>query len=190
MSIGELAAKIRNIFQPGDFVKRNDDGSIQIQTAYNRVIDNISPAYPYGFAAKAQKGTVTILCAGGNLDAVRVFPVEAADDENIPDLSDGDVAIYANGGSLVVCRQDGTVELNGKQNGGVIMAAELKKQLAVLTARTDAVYNALQNSPTAAQDGGAAYKAAIVTALSAVTQKEDFSNIESDKAFHGTGVSK
>ena len=154
MNLGDIAAKIRNIFQPAEFVKRNADGTLQIATAYGRVIDNVQPSCPYGFAAKAEKGSLTVLCAGGNLDAVRVFPVE--DSENAPALEDGDAAIYTSGGSLVICRKDGTVELNGTQNGGVIVAKELTKQLSVLTARVDALYSALQNSPTAAQDGGAA----------------------------------
>lgn len=188
MNVGDLAAKIRNIFQPAEFVKRNDDDTLQIRTAYNRTIDNVEPSYPYGFTAKAEKGTVTVLCAGGSLDAVRVLPIE--DMENAPELKDGDAAIYTSGGSLMVCRKDGTVEVNGTQNGGMVIGDELKKQLSVLTARVDVLYNALQNSPTTAQDGGAAYKTAIVTALSAVTQKEDFSNIESGKVKHGTGAEK
>lgn len=188
MRWGDFAAKIRNIFQPAEFVKRNDDGTLQIQTAYNRIIDNVEPSYPYGFKAKATKGKVTVLCAGGNLDAVQVLPVE--DMENAPELEDGDVALYSEGGACVICRADGTTEVNGTQNGGVVIGSELKKQLSAMTARVDAIYNALQKSPTTAQDGGAAYKSAIVTALSAVTQKEDFSNIESDKVKHGTGAKK
>ena len=188
LNSGALAAKIRNIFMPGKFAKRNDDGSAQITSAYGRTIDNVQESFPYGFIAKAEKGAVTILCAGGNLDAVRVLPVE--DTEDAPRLEDGDAAIYSSGGSLVVCRKDGTVEVNGTQNGGAVKAAELKKQLSVLTARVDALYNALKNSPTAAQDGGAAYKGAITAALSAVSQKEDFSGIESDKVKHGTGAGK
>lgn len=188
MNIGGLAARIRNIFMPGEFIKRNDDGTLQIQTAYSRVIDKVEPSYPYGFKAKATKGEITVLCAGGSLDAVKVLPVENMDDA--PELEDGDVAIYSEGGSFTVCRKDGTLELNGTKNGGVLKASELKKQLSVLTARVDALYNALKNSPVAAQDGGATYKAAISTALSLVTQKEDFSGIESDKVLHGTGSGK
>lgn len=186
MNIGDIAAKIRNIFMPGEFSKRNDDGSLQITTAYGRIIDNVKPSYPYGFFSKAEKGKVTVLCAGGNLDAVRVLPLE--DSEYAPELKDGDTAIYTSGGSFVICRKDGTVELNGKQNGGVIKTTELKTQLSVLTARVDGIYNALKNAPTAAQDGGASFKSGIVSFLSAITQKEDFSNIESDKVLHGTGA--
>ena len=69
----------------------------------------------------------------------------------------------------------------------MVKAQELKKQLAVLTARVDGIINALKSAPTAAQDGGASFKAGIVGVLSALTQKEDFSDIESDKVKHGTG---
>lgn len=188
MNFGDLAARIRNIFMPGEFTKRNSDGSLQVTTAYGRVIDNVEPVYPYGFSSKAEKGTVTVLCAGGNLDAIRVLPVECV--ENAPELKDGDAAIYSSGGSLIVCRKDGTVELNGTQSGGVIKAIELKTQLAKLTARVDTVYAALQGSPVAKMDGGETYKAAITAVLSAVQQKEDFSNIESDKVMHGIGAKK
>ena len=188
MNIGDLAARIRNIFMPAELTKRNDDETLQITTSYGRIIDKVVPVYPYGFMAKAEKGKLTVLCAGGNLDAVRVFPVE--DSEFAPNLKAGDTAIYTSGGSLVVCRKDGTVELNGTQNGGVIVASELKNQLAKLTARVDAVYDALQNSTVTAMDGGAAYKAAIAATLAAVVQKEDFSKIESDKVKHGTGAGK
>ena len=185
--IGELAARIRNLFQPADFVKRNDDGSIQLKTAYGRTIDNIYESFPYGFIAKAEKGKVSVLCAGGSLDAVLIFPVE--DKNGAPELNDGDAALYSSEGAFVLCRKkDKTVEVNGVQNGGVVKAPELKAQLSKLTARVDALYDALQNSPTVSGDGGAGYKSGIKTSLSAVTEKEDFSDIESDKVFHGTGV--
>lgn len=49
---------------------------------------------------------------------------------------------------------------------------------------------ALKVSPTAKMDGGETYKAGIAAALSGVIQKEDFSNIESDKVLHGKGDGK
>lgn len=51
----------------------------------------------------------------------------------------------------------------------------------------DTIINALQNAPTAAMDGGAAYKTGIVAALATIVNKENFSNIESDKVRHGKG---
>lgn len=115
MNIGEIASKIRNIFQPAELVKRNDDGSVQIKTAYSRTVDNLEEAFPYGLKSKAKKGKVTVLCAGGNLDAIRILPVESV--EGAPELEDGDVALWNEGGAFVILRDDGKIEIaNGSQN--------------------------------------------------------------------------
>lgn len=55
MNFGEITSRIRNLFQPAQLVKRNDDGTVQVRTAYNRTIDNLSESFPYGFYAKAKK---------------------------------------------------------------------------------------------------------------------------------------
>ncbi len=100
---------------------------------------------------------------------------------------DAKIQITAKEGKLDVFTND-TLNLDGDDNGGVVIGPELRTQLGYLTARVDTIISALENSPTAAQDGGAAYKAAITTALEAIQNKEDFSNIESDKVMHGTGA--
>lgn len=83
---------------------------------------------------------------------------------------------------------DQNIELNGTDYGGLCKTPELVKQLSYLTTRVDTIINALQNSPTAAQDGGATYKAGITSTLSTIVNKEDFSNVESDKVQHGKGA--
>jgi len=115
LNIGEIASRIRNIFQPAEFVKRNDDGSVQVKTAYNRTIDNLEEAFPYGMKSKATKGKVTVLCAGGNLDAVKILPVESAG--GAPELEDGDVALWNEKGVYVLLKADGTLEItNGEKS--------------------------------------------------------------------------
>lgn len=94
--------------------------------------------------------------------------------------------ILVKNGKMTI-RTDSTLELDGNDNGGVVIAPELKKQLGFLTQRVDTIINALQNAPTAAMDGGAAYKTGIVAALATIVNKENFSNIESDKVRHGKG---
>ena len=168
------------------FQKRYDDGKIQVKTHNVRVIEK-KEAFPYGFYAKAKGGKVFVLCQGGNQDGVEILPLRAGDDVTPPELEEGDAALYTASGGWIVCRENGTVELFGTGYGGVIKVEELRTQLAKLTARLDGVIAALQNSPTAALDGGATYKGAVAAALAALVNKENFSQIASDKVFHGAG---
>lgn len=94
--------------------------------------------------------------------------------------------ILVENGKMTI-RTDSTLELDGNDNGGVVIAPELKKQLGFLTQRVDTIISALQSAPTAAMDGGAAYKAGISAVLAAIANKENFSGIESGKVKHGTG---
>ncbi|MDR0322364.1 MAG: hypothetical protein LBI28_12755 [Treponema sp.] len=182
----QLSAKVRNLFSLGIFQKRYDDGKLQIKTLSGRVLEK-KEAFPYGFTAKAKNGKVLVLCQGGNFDGFEIMPVVADNAVEPPELEEGDAALYTESGGWIITREDGTVELFGTDAGGVVKAAELENQLNKLSARVDGIMDALKNAQTAAQDGGAAYKAQIVTLLSALSDKEDFSNLESEKVLHGTG---
>jgi phage gp45-like len=184
--IRELSAKLRNLFAAGEFQKRGDDGRIQVKTHNNRVVEKME-AFPYGFYARAKSGRVFIFCQGGNLDGLEIFPVQPGGDVTPPELEDGDAALYTQSGGRIIARENGTVELFGTDAGGVVKAAELKTQLDKLSARVDGIIDALKNSATAVQDGGATYKGQIAAMLATLIDKEDFSGIESEKVMHGTG---
>lgn len=77
-----------------------------------------------------------------------------------------------------------SIVLNGGEQGGLVRVKELTNQLDKLTKRVDGIMDALKNSIPVAQDGGAAYKTGIVTALSSVADKEDFSKIENELVKH------
>jgi len=185
--IRELGARLRNLFVVGEFQKRCDDGKIQVKTHNNRVVEK-KEAFPYGFYAKSKSGRAFVFCQGGNLDGFEILPVQPGDDITPPALEEGDTALYTGEGSWIILRETGTIELFGTDAGGVVKAAELKTQLDKLSARVDGIIDALKNSQTAAQDGGAAYKAQITVTLETLLDKEDFSNIESEKVLHGTGT--
>lgn len=71
-------------------------------------------------------------------------------------------------------------------NGGsetTANATDLKNQLTKVTARIDAIIQAISSSPVSPMDGGATYKAAMTASLAAL-QKEDYSNIIDDKIKH------
>jgi phage gp45-like len=184
--IKQLSAKVCNLFSLGDFQKRYDDGKVQVKTFSGRVLEQ-KEHFPYGFTAKAKNGKALVFCPGGNFNGFVITPLAADDDVCPPELEEGDAALYTQGGGFIVTRENGTVELFGTDAGGVVKAKELKSQLDKLTVRVDGIIDALKNSQTAAQDGGATYKGQIAAVLSALINKEDFSNLESEKVLHGTG---
>lgn len=96
------------------------------------------------------------------------------------------VKVEVTSGKMAINTSD-VLTFDGDDNGGLCITPELVKQLGYLTTRVDTIINALKNSATAAHDGGATYKAGIVSTLASITNKEDFSKIESDKVKHGTG---
>ena len=183
-SLDKLSARLRNVFSVGEYRRRYEDGTIQIQTAAGRTLEK-KAGYPYGFSAKAKKGAVFVFCQGGNFDSFEILPV--VDYDGGPELKEGDAALYTESGGWIICRDNGGIELYGSNYGGVIKVGELQTQLAKLTARVDGIMNALRNAPTSVNDGGAAYKGGIVSALASISDKENFSSIASDKVFHGSG---
>lgn len=79
---------------------------------------------------------------------------------------------------------DCAIEINGGGNGGFAIVPELRAQLEKMTARIDALYNAVQNSAVGSADGGATFKTNMIAILSAIADKEDFSAIENEKIKH------
>jgi len=88
------------------------------------------------------------------------------------------------GGAQIEVKNDGTLELNGDQYGGLVKQQELKDQLAKLNAFMQNVQQAFTSWVTVPNDGGAALKAnsSQFTSLT----RPDFSNIDSDKTKHGS----
>jgi phage gp45-like len=123
--IGQLAARIRNLFSLGEFRKRYGDGKIQAQTVFGRVVEK-KEAFPYGFRAKAKQGTVLVLCQGGNFDGFEILPV--LDYDGGPELEEGDVALYTESGGRVILRENGGIEAE-TASGDVTVATAAGKIL-------------------------------------------------------------
>jgi phage gp45-like len=180
----QLSAKLHNLFSIALFQKRYADGRLQIKTLSGKVLEQ-KEAFPYGFVAKAKKGKVLVFCQGGDFNGYEILPL--INNEGCPELKEGDVALYTQEGGWIIARDKGTLELFGTDAGGVVKAAELASQLNKLSLRVDGIITALQNSQTAVMDGGATYKEQITAALALLINRENFSNLESKKVFHGTG---
>lgn len=129
----------------------------------------------------------------GNINMCGILIREEGDDNVKTTVSineNGDINIETEGN--ISATSDKTITFDGDGYGGLCKTQELKTQLDRLSARVDNIIDALENSKTAAEDGGATYKAGIKTIIdtySELNPKEDFSQIESDKVKHGDGSS-
>lgn len=99
--------------------------------------------------------------------------------DNISFTTEGDVSVDS----------DKTITFDGDKFGGLCKTPELKKQLDILTGRVDSIINGIKTATVTPEDGGATFKSGIIASIEAYTQKEDFSQIESDKVKHGDGSS-
>lgn len=95
------------------------------------------------------------------------------------------VLVKLQGGATVEVKNDGTLELNGSQYGGLVKVQDLLQELAKVNTFLNELRQALTSSPTLAEDGGATYKAAITTAISGL-QLPTYNTIESQTTKHGS----
>lgn len=124
--IRELGAKLRNLFVSGEFQKRYTDGDkkdwIQVKTHNGRVVEK-REAFPYGFYAKAKSGRAFVFCQGGNMDGLEIFPVQPGE-ITLPELEEGDAALYTSEGGCIIAREAGDVEIYAKGDGKVTVNTE------------------------------------------------------------------
>lgn len=85
---------------------------------------------------------------------------------------------------FVVGMSRGRIVLNGGEQGALIKIDELRTQLNKITARIDGIIDAIKNGVATPQDGGAGLQTTIVAALSQLTDKEDFTNIDDENITH------
>lgn len=93
--------------------------------------------------------------------------------------------IVLDGGASVELGPQGAVTINGNDYGGLIKWDDLKADLDKLKTFMQVLIQAISSSPTAANDGGAAFKAGL-TAATATLQVPQFLNITSEKTKHGS----
>lgn len=182
MVINTILSKIRNIISISDFVKRSvkDKESIQIKTSYLRALE-LKEMFPYGFIAKAKKGKVIVFCSSGNLDSVNILPV--CDREHAPEIEEGDVAVYTEGGAKIVLHED-EIYINGGKNGGLIKTEELKKELEKNNQILQAIINVCKTPVTEAGNGApSAFQTAMNGVISSL-QVANYANIENEKVKH------
>ncbi|MBS1944772.1 MAG: hypothetical protein JST98_06110 [Bacteroidetes bacterium] len=89
------------------------------------------------------------------------------------------------GGATVEVKNDGTLELNGAQYGGLVKVQQLRQELAKVNAILQAVQQAFSSWMPANGDSGVAALKAASNAFTAL-QRPDYNTIESQKTKHGS----
>ena len=138
----------------------------------------INLIYPPGLHRELATGeTIYVARVGGNSSDYILIGVEQG--------TRADVRLE-NDESSVAVKEDGKIEIGGSEGGGLLIWAELEKQLQAVSDYLQGIADALSNAATGAQDGGAAYKTAIALKLKTL-KLPDYSKVESDAVLHGTG---
>lgn len=111
-----------------------------------------------------------------------------ANENNLYLISAEDVKEYVikvAGGAEIRVGQNGITSINGEQYGGLVVAQELRTELAKVNTYLTTLRSAIQAAPVSPGDGGAAFKASLASALSSM-QIPTYTNIESTKTKHGS----
>lgn len=182
-SIQELAARIRNLFTIGEITRRKDK-RVQVTTRFGSVYE-LQELLPYGFSSRSRHGTALLVCEGG--DSRSPVLLYLSDQEHAPEIDSGESALWNEDGATVVARKDGSVELNGKDFGGLVKIEELKTQLEKNRQILQIFLQVLQTPiPEPGNGAPSAFQAALAAALGG-RSPGDFSNIENNKVNHGNG---
>lgn len=97
----------------------------------------------------------------------------------VADLSEGERRLMV----VIQYTEVESISIFGGDKGGLCNVLDLKQQLDIMSNRIDSIIDALKQSATGTQDGGATYKTNISLRLAMLT-KEDFTNIEDSRIKH------
>ncbi len=183
--LSDVLSRLRNVLVKVRLSRRKDE-EVEIQTSYGKVYQ-LKELKPYGLGSKPKAGKGVCLFVGG--DSRSPVLLALGSEEGLPELEDGEVAIYSEYGNEVVLRKDGTLELNGTGNGGLLKWEELQSQLDKVTKILQKLQEKLQTPVNEPGNGSpSAFQAALLAALGTL-QLPDYSQVESDKVLHGAGSS-
>jgi phage gp45-like len=152
-------------------VEPNDGGAVYFDVRL-RVSVNDDEAGAY--AVPMVGSQVVMLQLGASANSMCVVAVE--------DIKEW--IVKANGGAELRLKPGGAISINGDQYGGLVKVQELRTDLTKVNTFLTTLREAIQSAPVAPGDGGAAFKAALMSAIAAL-QVPTYTNIESTKTKHG-----
>jgi len=135
--LSDIMRALRLLVTSGE-VSRSDWGTrpprMQVQGMAREVIDQVAVMTPFGVASRPPLGSRVLLVAHG-ADRSQLVAIAAAHaDEALPELAEGEFAIYAKGGAVVHLRLDGSVHVTGPVtvDGSVTATGEVSDALGSL----------------------------------------------------------
>lgn len=144
---------------------------LQLEALEDEVHDRVEHWQPYGFVSRPLKGARALIAAvAGNRD--HLAAVAVADPRHRPagELEEGEAGLYTDEALLVRLLRGRILRLGAAADGphvAVARAPDVEGELARVKADLDQLKAAIQAAPVAPMDGGATFKAALVTSLSA-----------------------
>ncbi|WGK68370.1 hypothetical protein P0082_07730 [Candidatus Haliotispira prima] len=186
MNPSEFLARLRNLVSNVKLVGRKDGDAVEVETIYGRGYE-LAELKPYGLASKPESGKGLCLFVGGDTRSPVLLPLDNR--EGQPELEDGEVALYHSAGHCVVLRQDGTLEVGGTDNGGLIKWQELQTQLDKVNTFLQTLQQVLGALPPVSEPGNGSSSVLQTTLSAALASLElpDYGEVESDKVLHGEG---
>jgi phage baseplate assembly protein V len=129
-------------------------------TGDEEIADDVEHVQPFGVSFVPPAGSeVAAICVGGNRDHVLVLGASSRA-HRPTGASEGEGGLYTLNGWKVFLDDEGNVYLGGDAAGATFQVALASK----VEAELDKIRSAIADAATTAEDGGAAFKAAIVGA--------------------------
>lgn len=124
--------------------------------------------------------TKTVLTIGETEVTVEDKTISVVNGKIKVDVAEDTLKLDVNGTTL---EMDGSVSTWNGGSETTANATNLQQELKKMSARIDAIINAIKGGAVAPMDGGASFKASMIPVISA-PPKEDFSNMIDDKIKH------
>lgn len=140
---------------------------VQLGVLDGETVDDGERFQNYGFSSVPVEGAeAVVVFPGGDRGHPIVIAVDGSGDRPTG-LEPGEVAVYNNAGAKIVMTKDGDIVCAPASGRHVLLGGDAAADPPALKSDLDVLKNAISAAPVVALDGGASFKAGIVSALAA-----------------------
>ena len=143
----------------------NDIQLVKVPGLSGETQDGLERIQNYGMTSNPPNDSEAVVAAvGGSRDHCVVIACDSGQ-YRVTSLERGEVAYYSQHGQTILLKTDGSVEITAPGGVDVGSGSDSAAMAAKVNAKFEALVTSIENATTTATDGGAAFKAALVTAL-------------------------